>query len=134
MKVIIRKYKKKDLDSLNEILKESYNLEKSGRKSNNIELVAWCDEKVVGYLVVNRNYDSINGIYYFHINYVCVRSEYRNQGIATKLLQEVFKIAKDKNISYIELTSNKKREVAQHLYQKNGFSIRDTNVFRKEIL
>ena len=37
------------------------------------------------------------------------------------------------NISYLELTSNKKRCAAHKLYQKNNFKIIETDLFRKEI-
>ena len=49
------------------------------------------------------------------------------------MLEFIFNMAKDDNISYIELTSRSSREAANHLYLKNGFVIRDTNVFRKEM-
>ena len=50
------------------------------------------------------------------------------------MLLRVFDICKSMNISYIELTSNSSRVNAQSLYINSGFEIRDTNVFRKELV
>lgn len=135
MKVIIRKYEDRDLETLNNLLKEVYTCKRKGTiSSDNIELVAILDNKVVGYMILSKLYDVVNDIYYGHINYVCVLEEYRNKNIATKLLEEVFRICKDEKIKYIELTSNSSRIAAHHLYKKLGFNIRETNVFRKELI
>ncbi|MBE6157869.1 MAG: GNAT family N-acetyltransferase [Firmicutes bacterium] len=134
MEIVIREYRDSDLVSLNKLLSEVYNLEKSGTNSNNIELVAVIDQEVVGYLTINKLYDSVRDINYAFINYVCVLKKYRNKGIASNMLLKVFDICRDMNISYIELTSNSSRVDAQELYINSGFVIRETNVFRKELL
>ena len=135
MEVVIRKYEDNDLETLNGLLQQVYNCKRPGNVTpNNIELVAVLDNKVVGYTILSKLYDVINNIYYGHINYVCVLEEYRNKKIATKLLEEVFIICKNEKIKYIELTSNSSRIVAHHLYKKLEFNIRETNVFRKEII
>jgi len=134
VEIVIREYRDSDLVSLNKLLSEVYNLEKSGTNSNNIELVAVIDQEVVGYLTINKLYDSVRDINYAFINYVCVLKKYRNKGIASNMLLKVFDICRDMNISYIELTSNSSRVDAQELYINSGFVIRETNVFRKELL
>ena len=134
MEIVIREYRDSDLVSLNKLLSEVYNLEKSGTNSNNIELVAVIDQEVVGYLTINKLYDSVRDINYAFINYVCVLKKYRNKGIASNMLLKVFDICRDMNVSYIELTSNSSRVDAQELYINSGFVVRETNVFRKELL
>ena len=134
MEIDIRTYKTSDKDSLNILLKNVYNLEKKENNTNNIEIVAVYNNQVIGYLTINRLYDSVRNINYAFLNYVCVQKEYRNKGIASNMLEYVFNICKKLDISYIELTSNDKRIEAQYLYKNMGFSIRETNVFRKEIL
>ena len=137
MKVTIRKYKDSDLESLNTLLKTAYayNLERRGFSlSDNIELVALSNNIVVGYLILNKLYDVVRGVFYGYITYVCVLKEYRNKRVATQLLEKVFEICKDEKIKYLELTSNSSRVAAHHLYKKLGFNIRETDVFRKEIL
>ena len=129
--VIIREYKDSDLQSLNKLLLQVYSHTREGiTTKENIELVATIDNNVVGYLVLNKIYNTVENNYYGHINYVCVLEQYRNQGIATKLFKEVFKICKEKDIVYLELTSNQSRVAAHYLYQKLGFNIRKTDVFR----
>ena len=134
MNIEIREYEEKDLDSLNILLEEVYGLKKEINTNNNTELVAVLDNNVVGYLTINKLYDSVKNIKYCYINYVCVKKEYRRYHIATILLQKVEEICRKENISYIELTSNAKRIEAQYLYNKEGYIKRDTNVFRKVIL
>ena len=135
METTIRRFRDEDLESLNILLKEVYDKERKGKTlDNNIELVAVVDKKVVGYLILNKLYDVVRGIYYGHINFYCVLEKYRNKKIGTKLLEEVFNICKKEDIKYLELTSNSSRVVAHHLYKKLGFNIRNTNVFRKELI
>ena len=134
MEIVIRNYIESDLTSLNELLNEAYNLTKKENISTNIELVAVTSNEVVGYLTINKLYDSVLDKGYCLINYVCVKEKYRNCGIATALFNKVFEICKSENISYIELTSNPSRIEAHGLYNKLGFKIRETDVYRKEIL
>lgn len=134
MNIEIRSYEKKDFISLNKLLKSVYNFEKFENSFINKELVAIYNNEIVGYLVINELYDSVLNIKYAYLNYVCVLEKYRRCGIATKLLDKAFEICKDNNISYIELTSQDIRKEAHILYKNNGFKIRDTNVFRKELL
>ena len=134
MEIVIREYRDSDLLSLNELLKDVYDLEKSCSNIKNIEIVAVLDNQVIGYLTINRLYDSVKDIKYAFLNYVCVDKNYRKMGIASNMLNYAFDICKKIGIKYIELTSNASRLEAQELYKNNGFVVRETNVFRKEIL
>lgn len=134
MNVLVRKYQKKDLNSLNHLLRDVYQLEKQVSSTDNIELVAVYQDEVVGYLTLHKLYDSVRNLFYFFVNYVCVKKEYRKKGIGTMLFSKVFDLCKEENISYIELTSNQERVDAHSLYRNLGFHIRSTDVFRKEIL
>lgn len=135
MEVIIRRLKSEDLESLNILLDEVYEVKRRGfTTDSNVELVAVINNKVLGYTIVNKLYDVIGNCYYAHINYVCVLKEYRNNGIATKIFDEIFNICKEEDIKYLELTSNSSRKEAHKLYKNLGFDIRETNVFRKELI
>lgn len=134
MEIVIRNYIDSDLTSLNELLKEAYGFTKKGNDRTNTELVAVLSNQVVGYLTVQVLHDSVIGCNYCYVNYVCVKKEYRNNKIATALFDKVFEICKNEKISYIELTSNPTRIEAHALYKGLGFNIRETDVFRKEIL
>ena len=133
MKIIY--YEDNYLDSLNVLLKEAFNLEKVYKNiSDNIELLVVFNDEVIGYLNLNKNIDMITGENYFYVNYVCVKKSFRRLGVAKKMFMEVFSICLKNNIKYLELTSNDSRVAAHKLYESLGFSVRETNVFRKEIL
>ena len=133
MKIIY--YEDKYLDSLNVLLKEAFNLEKVYKNIiDNIELLVVFNDEVIGYLNLNKNIDMITGENYFYVNYVCVKKSFRRLGVAKKMFMEVFSICLKNNIKYLELTSNDSRVAAHKLYESLGFSVRETNVFRKEIL
>ncbi len=135
MGAIIRRYEDKDLETLNNLLTKEYNHKREGTISqDNIELVAILNGKVIGYLILSKMYNVVKDFFYGYITYVCVLEEYRNQNIATQLFEEVFKICKTENIKELELTSNSSRVAAHHLYKKLGFNIRETDVFRKELI
>lgn len=128
-------YQARYLASLNILLNEAFGILKVGKANyDDIELLAVESGEVVGYLALNRCVDTVTGVTYFHVNYVCVKEIFRGQGIATKIFDEVFSICKKEHISYLELTSNAKRVAAHHLYHKLGFNQRETTVFRKELL
>ncbi len=131
----IKYYEEKYLSSLNELLELSFHLKKIGHASSeDIELIAIENDKVIGYLVLNQLVDGVRNLTYYYVNYVCTHPDYRNQHIATKMFEKVFAICKEKEISYLELTSNPSRVAAHHLYHKLGFQVRNTTVFRKEII
>ncbi len=131
----VRNYSDTDLDSVNEILKEAFNEAKRNFKNNNFkELVVCVDGKVAGYLLMTRILNPIKEKFYYLVDYVCVSSNYRRMGLGRKLMDEVYKIAKDNNAIYIQLTSSRYREAAHKLYLSCGYVKRDSDIFRKDIL
>lgn len=134
MDIVIKNYSDEYLESLNCLLKEVYDIEKKPNTTDNIEIVALYQEEVVGYLMLQKVHDSIKNIYYFYVQYVCVKKEYRRNGIGKALFTHVFELSLKNHISYIELTSNPMRTEAHFLYHSLGFHTRSTDVFRKEIL
>ena len=135
--LVIRKYVNGDFTDVIKLLKDRFNISNNIKSIddniNSFGIVALLDKKIVGYLRIDKLYNPFKKCYYYFLSYVCVDSNYQNVGIATKMLEFIFNKAKDDNVSYIELTSRSSREAANRLYLKNGFIIRDTNVFRKEI-
>ena len=136
--MVIVSYEEKYNHSLKELLTMSFptvDVKKFEKASDgDIELLCVSNNLVVGYVVFNKIVDKVRNISYCYANYVCVHNDYRNQHIATKLLEKAFSICKDEGISYIELTTNPTRVEAHELYKKLGFEQRNTDVFRKEIL
>ena len=135
--LIIRKYVNDNFNEVIKLLKDNFNISDNIKSIddnlNSFGIVALLNKKIVGYIRIDKLHNPFKNSYYYFLSYVCVDSNYQNAGIATKLLEFIFNMAKDDNISYIELTSRSSREVANHLYLKTGFVIRDTNVFRKDI-
>lgn len=62
-----------------------------------------------------------------------VDSDARGHGIGKMLIRHAIKLAKDTGAKAIDLTSHPLREPANRLYQKLGFEIRETNVYRYKI-
>lgn len=101
--------------------------------SNAIFVVAKTEGKVIGLVQLDIITDVFKGIKYGYINSVCTDFNYRNMGVGDKMIKECTKIAINNNCNYIELTSSDSKVIAHKLYYKNGYVIRKTNVFRKEL-
>jgi ribosomal protein S18 acetylase RimI-like enzyme len=61
---------------------------------------------------------------------VVVDSSARGRGVGEALTEEAIRIAKLRGARTIDLTSRRSREAGRRLYEKVGFAIRDTNVYR----
>jgi ribosomal protein S18 acetylase RimI-like enzyme len=64
---------------------------------------------------------------------VVVDSSARGRGVGEALTHEAIRIAKLRGARTIDLTSRHSREAARRLYEKAGFAIRETNVYRYAI-
>jgi ribosomal protein S18 acetylase RimI-like enzyme len=61
---------------------------------------------------------------------VVVDSGARGRGIAEALTQEALRLATERGARTVDLTSHRSREAAHKLYEKVGFTIRDSSVYR----
>lgn len=73
------------------------------------------DGKIIGYIGISYVLDSAD------IISIVVHKDYTKNGIATLLLQEIFKFAKDNNIQKLMLEVRNSNIPAQKLYEKHGF-------------
>ena len=64
---------------------------------------------------------------------VVVDERVRGQGVGERLNREALSIAQAAGARTVELTSRASREAANRLYQRLGFKIRETNVYRLTI-
>jgi ribosomal protein S18 acetylase RimI-like enzyme len=64
---------------------------------------------------------------------VIVDDTVRGQGIGEALTVEANRIAAARGAKTVDLTSRPSREAANRLYQRVGFELRDTNVYRYEL-
>lgn len=78
-------------------------------------LVAKIDEKVVGYLGMQFVMDEC------HILNIAIDTNYRRMGIATKLVNELFKLCEEHQTTYVMLEVRASNIPAQKLYSKLGF-------------
>ena len=61
---------------------------------------------------------------------VVVDTGARGRGAGEALTAEAIRIARERGARTIDLTSRRAREAARKLYEKAGFAVRDTTVFR----
>ncbi|HEX3254755.1 MAG TPA: GNAT family N-acetyltransferase [Gaiellaceae bacterium] len=61
---------------------------------------------------------------------VVVEAEARGQGIGEALVAEAVRVASEAGARTVDLTSRPSRDAANRLYEKAGFEMRDTNVYR----
>jgi ribosomal protein S18 acetylase RimI-like enzyme len=65
-----------------------------------------------------------------YIEDVVVHEQYRNNGVASYLIEKAIEAAKELGCETIDLTSNDTRIEAHGLYRKFGFTNPETNLFR----
>ena len=135
-KYYIRYYRKEDLFGVNRLLKENFSIEKTKDDvdDNHVEIVTTSDDMVVGYMLITFINDFITNDVICFFDYVCVLKNYRNKGIGRSMLNVAIDLAKAREAKYIQLTSSWFRNEARKLYQDMGFTIRDSDIFRKELL
>jgi ribosomal protein S18 acetylase RimI-like enzyme len=61
---------------------------------------------------------------------VVVDTEARGRGVGEALTTSAVNIAKQRGAKTVDLTSRQSREAAHRLYEKAGFYVRDTSVYR----
>ena len=124
------KMTKEDLPGVFEVEKDAFPIpwpiSSFEEELNNIfstYLVAKLDNKIIGYIGVMFVMDEC------HVLNVAVSSAYRKMGIATKLVNEVFKLCKEHETTYMMLEVRITNIPAQKLYSKLGFK---DEVLRKD--
>ena len=120
--ISIEKMKKEYIDAVYEIDELSVPIPWSKasieEEMNNILasfLVAKDDDRVIGFAMCWFIMDEC------HIGNVVVHPDYRKQGIASKLLDELLKGCKEHGTNYLLLEVRASNENAQNLYKKYGF-------------
>lgn len=94
----------------------------------NILLGVWDGNQLIGtgtLLLVEKIYGR-----YAYIEDMMVHSDYRRQGIGSKLTKALITAARKRGVKTIELTTRPSRVAANKLYQKFGFQPKETNVYR----
>ena len=111
---MIREFEEKDFITVNNLLNNfNYKLDKESFNNDFLKVLVYEENFVKGILVYQYLYDRIE------IDYIIVDNNYRNLGIATKLLN--YMIAKHKNMLNITLEVRESNKEAKSFYKKNGF-------------
>ena len=131
----VRAYESSDFSEINRILVSVFGYEKANVSRDMAhEFVAVFDDRVVGYFILNEMRDIVRDIKIFHVDYVCVDKDHQGRGIGRKMMEYAIKYAEDNGAARLELTSSNKRALAHKLYLSLGFEIRDSAIFRKELV
>ncbi|MBQ9072440.1 MAG: GNAT family N-acetyltransferase [Bacilli bacterium] len=124
---MIRDFEYKDLDDVNKLLR-TFNCQINNESFNNdfLKILVYEEDFIKGILVYQYLYERIE------IDYIVVNQEYRNSGIATKLLN--FMENEYKNINNITLEVRESNKEAISFYLKNGFkeAIKRKNYYKDE--
>lgn len=86
------------------------------------------DDKIVG--VILGSHDGRRG----HINHLAVLEEYRNNGIATKLLDKTINAFDKEGITKVNLVNFKGNDVANEFWEKKNFKVRNDLYYRDYII
>ena len=101
---------------------------------NQIYLIGEVEGQVVAHskiTIIPTIYEKMNT--YSILNHVCVKPSFRRHKLATKMLEECKRIAKEHGCVKMELWSMNFREAAHSCYKSFGFQIDDAKFFSMEI-
>lgn len=132
MDIKVREYNENDYEIVKKIIKDNFDDDKvESKKLDNItEFVATIDNIPVGYFVLTKNYNIVRGFYYYLIDYVCTDIDHQGMGIGKTMMSYIVDKVNNEDVKYAQLTCSNKRGCARHIYEKYGFKLYDTNVFR----
>lgn len=95
-------------------------------------LVAKDNNKIIGALTLIEN--KLLSSHKAWIEDVVVDTNRRGEGIARKLIEFAIVRAENLGVEKIDLTSRPDRVAANELYKKMGFELRNTNVYRYNLI
>lgn len=135
--LIIRNIREEDFISYRQLIKECFSHEIMENNFLNMIndknykiLIGEVNGKLVANLILKTEFNYIKNLKHSKVHYVCVKEEYRNNKIGTKMIDYVINSVGN-DIEFIELTSRPEREFANRIYLKAGFKIKNTNIYRK---
>lgn len=109
--------------------------QKTINDDNHIYLIGVLDNKIVAHTKITIIPTIFEGMdTYAILNHACVKSKYRRKNIATKMLVEAQKIAKERGCVNLKLWSMNFRKAAHKCYKHFGFKTTNAKFFTKNIL
>lgn len=122
MNITIKKMTKKHLEQIKDILQSEFDefwnaevLKKELENPLSTYIVAIDEEEVVGYAGLWEPCDE------GHVTNIVTKLDKRGNKVATKMLEEIIQIAKNKNLKCVTLEVNVHNDIAIKLYQKYNF-------------
>lgn len=91
------------------------------KNKDDVLLVKIIENKVVAYIFAKKLNNNVSESIGYWIDGLYVESEYRRQGIAKDLINEITKICAMDNCSYIDINVMYKNELAKKLYKSLEF-------------
>ena len=91
-------------------------------KDNNYFYVYEVNNEIVGYVYAKIKNDPTVKNKCAIIDALFIKEEYRNQKIASQLLDKVIAKIKENDISLIEISVMYENKIAKHLYESKGFN------------
>lgn len=85
-------------------------------------IVARCEGKVVGSLMLTREWSDWNCQWYWWIQSVYVEPRHRGKGMYRAMYERVKQMARNENVSQLRLYVDKTNNTAQHAYQHLGMT------------
>lgn len=96
-------------------------------------IVARCDRKVVGSLMLTREWSDWNCQWYWWIQSVYVEPRHRGKGVYRAMYERVKQMARNENVSQVRLYVDKTNNTAQHAYQHLGMTETHYLMYEEEI-
>lgn len=96
-------------------------------------IVARCEGKVVGSLMLTHEWSDWNCQWYWWIQSVYVEPLHRGKGVYRAMYERVKQMARNENVSQIRLYVDKTNNTAQHAYQHLGMTETHYLMYEEEI-
>ncbi|MGG7142985.1 N-acetyltransferase family protein [Clostridium nigeriense] len=105
-------------------------------KDREIEiLVITLDEKIVGYAIVRyvdlKNVDLLKDKYFAYIDEICIREDFRRQGLGKNLFEYIYKLVKSKGVDTLELGVWSFNKSALEFYKAMGMVEKNIRMEKK---
>ena len=120
--LMIRQISEQDIEEIAKLERNVFSdswsqsaLEETCHQKQSVMLGAWMENELAGYIIVYYVLDE------GEIARIAVKSNFRRQGVAGRLLMELEKFCKDKGIVRLLLDVRQSNEAAKKFYDKTGF-------------
>ena len=115
-------------ESLTGLVQSNINEDRDLLEKVNTIFVAEKSDEIIG--VIIAGHDGRRGFIY----HTAVNSDYRNQGIATKLVDAAMAALKANGINKVALVVFDRNEVGNAFWEKIGFTVREDLVYRNKAI